>query len=246
MALHNPQSCIAVHAANADHPRPQFRPSPVSWLKYHIARLTGARVAYLSFGYVPSDFAATPTNTSSHSPLHDGFQDWLSSHVNRPQTISYGLADSPTGLLSFFLDFIKPPSLDIPEFGVATPPVWSPPDIITWVMLYWLPGPEAALRWLRNAAQATSPAGSSWYSYSSVPLGISCFKPRASEGTVPPIWAAAYQNSVWLRRHERSARWPAWEAPQELVLDLRDFAGELKAVGIWNTRNDGDEVDSAG
>lgn len=45
---------------------------------------------------------------------------------------------------------------------------------------------------------------------------------------VPPMWASAYHQSLFVRRHMREANRPAWEVSDELVMDLRAFANELR------------------
>ncbi|OJD33519.1 epoxide hydrolase [Diplodia corticola] len=71
---HGPDSCVAIHAANpaSFFPPPSLRKSPLEWLRYRLARATGARVPGLSFGYVPADFdndhdvfRPTTTNTTT-------------------------------------------------------------------------------------------------------------------------------------------------------------------------------------
>ncbi|KAF2220496.1 Alpha/Beta hydrolase protein [Elsinoe ampelina] len=57
---------------------------------------------------------------------------------------------------------------------------WTPSDILTWTMLYWLSGPEAPLRWLRNARRETSPSAPFWQERSKVPVGASFFRPPIS------------------------------------------------------------------
>lgn len=203
-------------------PQPTLSRSPLTWLKYHIARLTSARTPLLNFGYIPSDFSRpkdVPTPTS-----------WMLDHIS---TLSYALADSPTGLLAFMIHLLRPTpnpttsSSTTPSLPLSPP--WTPSDILTWTTMYWFPGPEAPLRWLRNASlEASRPNSLLWRSYSPVPLGISHFRrPAGQEQTDPPIWTSAFQKLVWLRRHGRSARWPLWEVPEEVVRDLREFAGDV-------------------
>jgi hypothetical protein len=50
-----------VHTTNPQLTPPTLTRSPLTFIKYQIARLTGARLPYVSFGYVPSDLQTTPT-----------------------------------------------------------------------------------------------------------------------------------------------------------------------------------------
>ncbi|KAF2191965.1 hypothetical protein K469DRAFT_696036 [Zopfia rhizophila CBS 207.26] len=94
-------------------------------------------------------------------------------------------------------------------------------------MLQWLPGPKASLRWLRQASLAT-PSSHLSTAYSSVPLGISSFRARNSCGALTPLmWGSATQRIAWVKRHHRPARHPAWEAPDLLILDMRECFGHF-------------------
>ncbi|KAK8209106.1 hypothetical protein M8818_003801 [Zalaria obscura] len=252
ISLRHKSSILGIHAVNVETPFPSFRQYPFIWLKYHIARLTNARIQLLSFAYMPTDFAsAAPHNSRPTIAQDNTMVPAASNAIAHPQTLSYALADSPTGLLAFLLDLIKPndlhsgtvqpedqpPSATFPPSTDSRSPtmplerirsdVWTSTDIITWTMLYWLPGPEAALRWLKNALRETR-ASDFWHSYSRVPLGITYFQPSTGAAISPPVWMSAYHNLTWLRRHDRQARWPCWEAGDEVVMDLRDFAREIR------------------
>ena len=108
--------------------------------------------------------------------------------------------------------------------------VWSSTTLIDWTMMYWLPGPEVAMRWLVNSA-ALMP--SLWLGYSNVPLGITHYRDTATNGygvssapgQTPPQWAEAYHRVAMVRRREGRIRYAAWEVPSDVVLDLRELAG---------------------
>jgi len=112
---------------------------------------------------------------------------------------------------------------------------WTPKSIIHWTMMYWLPGPEVALRWLANSAQLIS---SIWSIFSQVPLGITYFQDMSIQssnpGHAPPQWAEAYHRVAMLRRREGRVRFPAWERPAEVVMDIRELANILN-IGETST-----------
>lgn len=87
----------------------------------------------------------------------------------------------------------------------------------------WLPGAEAGLRWLRRAHIDTSAA--SWSSYCKVPLGVSTF--RTNSAATPLMWGSASWPLAWIKRHQETAEMPAWEAPGQLVNDMRECFGRL-------------------
>ncbi|KAI4937677.1 hypothetical protein J4E85_000112 [Alternaria conjuncta] len=123
------------------------------------------------------------------------------------------------------------PSTSTAQPGGATSPdrvdgdgksyTWSPTEVLNFTMLQWLPGPEAALRWLRRAhIDMQSP---SYQPFTSTPLGISTFLHPNSSTATPLIWGARSWDISWAKRHAgRPAMLPGFEAPDALVLDLRE------------------------
>src|SRR6202012_2054042 len=104
------------------------------------------------------------------------------------------LCDSPSGLLSLLLDAIQPalqppPTTPTPSNpSPATSSAWSTNDILSFTMMHWLPGPEAALRWLNAAAKEDC-----FQTYCNVPLGVSQYKSSA-----PALWASMGQRLQWV------------------------------------------------
>jgi hypothetical protein len=111
-------------------------------------------------------------------------------------------------------------------------------------------GPESSLRWLRQAHLDTT--ATHWNDYCATPLGISSFRARNSNKTTPLIWGSSSWQIGWVRtdhmvsahkthtdmapslqvkRHQRPATLPAWEAPDLLVLDLRECFGTFLSDG---------------
>lgn len=214
LALRRQSSCLAVYTNSPDVPPPSFRVAPIAFLRYHVARLMKCRVPFLTFRYIPSDLA-TPSHHHLSWPPPTPFEE----QSFRPQTTAHSLCDSPVGLLACMLDAIRP-SLSIHE--------WSKDDILNWTMMHWLPGPEAALRWLRHASHESR--RDCWKTYSTTPLGVSYFgKLPGEQLRSPPLWTEGWQRLCWLRRHERLAKWPAWDAPEETVVDLRECFGDMMA-----------------
>lgn len=147
----------------------------------------------------------------------------------RPQTVSYALCDSPIGLLAYIVDAIRPPQHNSPPASRSAsasprpsslPDPWSQTALISWTMLYWLPGPEVALRWLVNSGPMIQ---NLWSTHSNVPLAISQFGDQHSPHS-SPVWAEAYHRMAMVRRRGGTVRFAAWERPGEIVLDLRELA----------------------
>jgi hypothetical protein len=285
--LNHADHCVAIHTANPSFAAPTMRRNPKTFVKYHIARLTKARINFLSFGYVPSELQEAAENGSENPvvacdvPYRAGLPESTLARLysHRPQTVAFSLCDSPIGLLAGLLDvihtrapsqmsvtsrsrspFLSPSELELQESQLlessqadetqsatqqqemplsprqsetnATYYTWSLTEILNWTMLQWLPGPEAGLRWLRRAHHDDSPTSSLSTSYCSTPLGISCFRARNSHDPSSPImWGRASNHIAWVKRHQRPASLPAWEAPDLLVLDMREYFGTILSQG---------------
>ena len=215
MALRHQEHCVAVHTTSPHIPQCSFDGNFLNYVIYRFAKLTRARFSLLSFGYTPSDFQYFNKTQDCHNPLALEKQE-----CQRMQTLSYSVCDSPIGLLAYMVDAIRQ------SYGSYT---WSVTDVLNWTMLQWLPGPEAGLKWLSIASQEVSQKPW-WRQWIATPLGISHFRPSFGTGfTTPnsPVWASNIFNLTWIRRHEKSARFPAWDAPDDLVIDIRDFVKSL-------------------
>ncbi|CAK1366316.1 putative epoxide hydrolase [Cercospora beticola] len=202
LALVHSESCIAVHTSNPDLPDP--------------------RTSY-GYSHQPTSMPASPSQ-SPHGitpPLTPGSPSII---PDRPQTVAYALCDSPTGLLAYTMDAIQPTSSDASTSPFINIPglqnAWTPTALIDWCMLYWLPGPEVALRWLMSSAPVVPKL---WRSYTQVPLAISHFgsheQPHSSAR-----WAESYHRVLLFRSRSGSVRFPAWERPAEMVADIQELA----------------------
>lgn len=150
----------------------------------------------------------------------------------RPQTLAYALCDSPTGLLAYMVEAIKPrlPPPETEEGSASPHPTglqinnpWTLTNVLDWTMLYWLPGPEVALRWLMNSAPMIP---NLWLTHSNVPLAVSQFGDHQNMSPQPqPMWIEAYHRIAMVRRRPGQVRFAAWERPMDVVHDIRDLAG---------------------
>lgn len=136
------------------------------------------------------------------------------------------------GLLAHIVDAIRPDlySSQSPGSGksaaqeVQSP--WNPTALVNWCMLYWLPGPEVALRWIINS---TPMIPRLWSTHSHVPLAISQFSVQNSPlpGTQ---WSEAYHRIAAIHWRPGNVRFPAWERASDVVMDIRDLASRVKPV----------------
>jgi epoxide hydrolase len=142
---------------------------------------------------------------------------YIAIQSTRPQTIGYGLVDSPVALLAWIMD----------KFREWTHPRHVLPDeivdrdrLLTNVMLYWLTGTAS------SAAYVGYAQGEGW-------------EPRANSGV--PTGVIVFAHDIGIRRYaEQSAtivRWTdvdrgghfaALEEPELLVADVREFFRTLR------------------
>lgn len=112
--MNHPQSCVSVHTTNPTFKEPTFQRSPMSFLKYHVAKMTKASMASLSFGYMPYEIQdagsqasmSQSTRESKKSPKGPLGPTMSRLFSHRPQTLAFSLCDSPIGLLAGLLDVI--------------------------------------------------------------------------------------------------------------------------------------------
>lgn len=250
IALRHPESCLAVHTVNPDIPAPLYDSPMASGLSSPwLPDMTDLSLCSNAAGMSPHDvgMGAPSPGWQMQQPtaVRPSTPSTPQASMERPQTISYALCDSPSGLLSYILDLIKPPTTR-PASAQPSPsprpsprPRSSPQEmetqqlarpytktaIINWVMMHWIPGPEVALRWLANSSAMTS---SLWTNYTMVPLGISHYSPQSPPGTPDMAqaslpWAEAYHHVIMVRRRQGVVNFAAWERPAEVVMDLREM-----------------------
>ena len=143
------------------------------------------------------------------------YQDWDSGYSKqqstRPQTLGYGLVDSPAGQAGWIIE----------KFWAWTDCNGQPENVLTRdelldnVMLYWLPG------------TAASSARLYWQSFNSiaggdvhVPTGCSIFPKEIMRAS--RCWAEGrYKNIVYWNELPKGGHFAAFEQPEIFVEELR-------------------------
>jgi pimeloyl-ACP methyl ester carboxylesterase len=138
--------------------------------------------------------------------------------ATRPQTLGYGLADSPVGQMAWIIEkFWRWTDCDgHPENALTRD------EMLTNVMLYWLPGCGA------------SSARLYWESFGSfrggakveVPTGAAAFPKEISKP--PRAWCEGSYNLTHWTQMPRGGHFAAFEQPELLVDDLRTFFGTIR------------------
>src|SRR5215216_4354776 len=130
----------------------------------------------------------------------------------RPQTIAYGLTDSPVGQLAWVVEKFKEwshPSAALPE------KVIDRDQMLTNVMLYWLTATGASSAHLYYESTHSS----HWPTPSAVPTGVAVF----AEDISIRRFAEQSNNVVHWSEFDRGGHFAAMEAPELLTGDVRDF-----------------------
>jgi pimeloyl-ACP methyl ester carboxylesterase len=128
----------------------------------------------------------------------------------RPQTLAYGLTDSPVGQLAWIMDkFQSWTHASLPEEAVDRD------QMLTNVMLYWLTRTAGSAA---NIYYEGQHAGE-WPERSSVPTGVAAFAEDIS------IRRYAEQSNTIVRwtDFDRGGHFAAMEVPDLLVADVREF-----------------------
>lgn len=171
---------------------------------------------------LPEDLATpTPAEMRAMAALKH-YQDWDSGYSTqqrtRPQTVGYGLVDSPVGLAGWIFE----------KMWAWTDNAGSPFDALTRdaildnIMLYWLP------------ATGASSARLYWESFGSfaphdieIPVAVSAF-PKEILPT-PKKWAERnFRRLVHWGEMEKGGHFAAWEQPEVFVHELRTAFGLMR------------------
>ncbi len=138
----------------------------------------------------------------------------------RPQTLAYGLADSPVGLLAWILEKLHEWTDDYP---------WTDEEICTWVSIYQFStaGVAANLRIYYEATHAGT-GGMDREKISqyapNVLLGVAHF-PKELRGA-PKSWIGTLGPVVYQSVYEKGGHFAAWERPDAIVKDVRAMWGK--------------------
>jgi microsomal epoxide hydrolase len=142
----------------------------------------------------------------------------------RPQSVAFGLADSPVGLAAWIYALFQ----DVSDSGGHPEKVFSLDEMLDDIMLYWLPnaGPSSArLYW--ESAQAMQQGGMS-FPPMQTPTGISMF--AGEQVRLSRRWAEPrFANLLHFNSIERGGHFAALEQPTMFVDELRSTFANLSS-----------------
>jgi len=142
----------------------------------------------------------------------------------RPQTLAYGLSDSPVGLAAWIVEKWKVWS----DCRGDIENCFSKDELLTNVMLYWVTGTiHASMRWY--AAHRRRPPAAMRPERIEVPTAIADFPKETVR--VPRSAAERKYNLVQWSEMARGGHFAAMEQPEALVEDIRRFFGGIRAGG---------------
>ena len=141
----------------------------------------------------------------------------------RPQSVAFGLADSPVGLASWIYSLFQ----DVSDSGGQPERLFSLDDMIDDIMLYWLPNAwpsSARLYW--EGFQAMQ-AGGMPHAPVPTPAGITMFP--GEQLRLSRRWAdRRFQHLVHFGEADRGGHFAALEAPDRFVEDVRQTFRNLR------------------
>ncbi|KAK9779129.1 putative Microsomal epoxide hydrolase [Seiridium cardinale] len=141
----------------------------------------------------------------------------------KPQTLGYGLADSPVACLAWIYEKLH-------DWTDSYP--WTDEEVCTWISIYWFStaGPAASVRIYyetlhnvdgrpnkmdRKRLQSWSPG---------VKLGFSHFPMDLY--VLPGTWVRTCGDTVFEKEHESGGHFAAWERPTAIVEDVQEMFGK--------------------
>ena len=134
----------------------------------------------------------------------------------RPQSLGFGLGDSPIGLLGWLVEKFHE-WMDVAHYEMPDD------EVLTFVMMHWMQGATPGLRYYKMAfsEKGESSIMGAFSRYLDTPVGLSHFPKEIS---MPPSdWVRWVANEQFRREHDRGGHFAAVECPELLVQDLRDW-----------------------
>lgn len=136
----------------------------------------------------------------------------------RPQTIGYGLADSPVAQAAWIYEKFR----DWSHHDGNVETVFSKDEMLDTIMLYWLSNSgtsSARYYW------ECKPDSTAWPI--DIPVGVSWF--GGDNSYAPKEWCERYyKNIVYWNETERGGHFAAWEVPDVFVAEIRKWRSRIR------------------
>lgn len=138
---------------------------------------------------------------------------------SKPQTVSFGLTDSPIGLAAWILEKFRSWTDPTSESVVPEPLAWD--DLLNNVMVYWIAGISTANS-LYSSASMTKRFAVSWDRRVTVPARLLLFPNDLSEPP-PRSWAERLYARLTIGQASKGGHFPGLEQPALLADDIRNW-----------------------
>lgn len=197
IALRHPQRVMGIHvSAVAEKPRPAGAPPPTL------------------------DEQAYDAKDAAWEAEEGGYQAIQSS---RPQTLAYGLTDSPAGMAAWIVEKFRAWS----DCGGDVFSVFPLEMLLDNLSIYWISGTMASsLRYYFEAQHLRPPLQPD--DFVAVPTAVAVWPHDLAQ---PPIeLARRLYNVTRYTRFPRGGHFPAWEAPERYAADLKAFVADTLAT----------------
>lgn len=168
-------------------------------------------------GYVPDDLSAAEQDfVAAAERWNQTEMAYAQEHSSKPQTLAYGLTDSPTGLAAWVLEKFRTWS----DCDGDLDSVYDRQDLLTNLTVYWATRTiGSSMRLYYETAHSTS-AG---WGRVEVPTGMAMS--GADMFPTPREWVERSYNVVHWTDLARGGHFLEWEAPDLVAADLHEFLG---------------------
>ena len=149
-----------------------------------------------------------------------GYQ-WIQG--TQPQTLAFGLSDSPVGLAAWLLEKFRKWS----DCGGDPESVFSKDELLTNITIYWVTQTiqSSIYGYLAETRRPSLAPGD----FVDRPVGLALF-PRDAVGPPPRRLAERSLNVVHWTEMASGGHFGAWERPREFAADLRNFYATLEGL----------------
>ncbi|KAH6663508.1 Alpha/Beta hydrolase protein [Halenospora varia] len=142
----------------------------------------------------------------------------------RPLQLAVAMTDSPVGFAAWIYDFMY---LHVDDYP------WTPEEIITWAMMYYIQGPYGGFSMYKELAKVGTWLNQG-FRFVSQPLGVSTF-PKDGYKT-PASWLQRHGNLSFESDNNKGGHFAAYEVPNLLINDMRKFWGNNSLSNIDKVR----------
>jgi len=151
---------------------------------------------------------------------------------SRPQTVGYGLADSPAGLAGWLIDHDPHSYRQVTQAFEGHPVGGLTRDaILDNITLYWLTNTatSAARLYWENAGKSAVLASAQKTGEIKLPVAITVFPDELYRA--PESWARrAYPNLIYFHETDQGGHFAAWEQPELFAAELRAAFSSLRTA----------------